>query len=218
MKHVNQSHNDSSDKINGAQFQAQLNISSGDVQRPSNGTELVHFKAGLVAAARHAIEDMEKRNMTVIILEHFDLSLALLRRKLGLAYNDLLYLPLKQNTKNYSYFTRESVVGQAILQQMPCSETLYQHWKAKLLEAVAQEDSKFLEEADIIRNANKAVAEACGKGEVIKVFDTVIDELWCDAMGHMKDHERCRKTDEAQKNWIQEFGIPVTSICYNQTQ
>ena len=156
--------------------------------------------------------------MTVIILEHFDLSLALLRRKLGLAYNDLLYLPLKQNTKNYSYFTRESVVGQAILQQMPCSETLYQHWKAKLLEAVAQEDSKFLEEADIIRNANKAVAEACGKGEVIKVFDTVIDELWCDAMGHMKDHERCRKTDEAQKNWIQEFGIPVTSICYNQTQ
>lgn len=98
----------------------------------------------------------------VLITEYFDLSLVLLKRRLCLDFEDILYLRSLERIK------KEVVENEVILQKIANMQSLdialYQHFNNTFWREVEKEKGIF-EELAVFQKINKQVQDFCVKGE-----------------------------------------------------
>ena len=103
----------------------------------------------------------------VLITEYFDLSLILLKRRLCLEFEDILYL------RSLERIRKEVVEDEEILDKIAEMQSLdmalYEHFNATFWREIEKEEGIF-EELAVFQKLNKQVQDYCVKGSICLIF------------------------------------------------
>ncbi|CAH1254607.1 GAL3ST1 [Branchiostoma lanceolatum] len=148
------------------------------------------------------VEAIEKEFNLVMILEHFDESLVLLRRVMCWDMKDILYLT--KNAESYDY-RRAQISSEEVRMHRQMSKmdyALFEHFNATLWAKIEQQGSNFRDELEHFKTVNGQVKKYCESrdhNEPLKISTT----KWYSAFS--VDKEFCKNLIKPQKAYDKEL-------------
>ncbi len=111
---------------------------------------------------QNSLEKFSKEFMLIVITEHMDASLILLKRQLSWNLQDILYSPLKRGAYKKAHKGEEEHLGRH--QSLKSEEyLLFHHFNHTLWKLIAQQSSDFWKELKHFKETNQKVEKFCKK-------------------------------------------------------
>ncbi|EDO36200.1 predicted protein, partial [Nematostella vectensis] len=112
-------------------------------------------------AVDHYLKFLNEEFDLVMIMEHFDESLVLLKRLMCWTYEDILYFKLNERQDKHKRKSLDEEVRQDILSWNRADSLLYDHFNKTLWAKIKEQGAPFQRELKIFRRINKRISNQC---------------------------------------------------------